>query len=206
MSKKEYYQKYHQKNYIPKPNFCDVCNADLTGSRKKRCTGCRPISICPDCGKSFSYKVKYPRCTSCQYHFEKEKFPERYTETRRKVAEKYNAKTRQKKGLPVDHIFPKGPKGDGYLNKKGYRLMVWKDPKTGKFHRKYQHVLVMWEHLGRKLFSHERVHHKNGDRDDNRIENLELWDIGQPPGQRVEDKIKWYIEFLLLHGYKIEKC
>jgi hypothetical protein len=63
-----------------------------------------------------------------------------------------------------------------------------------------QHRLVMEQILGRYLERHENVHHKNGDRTDNSPENLELWSVVQPSGQRAEDKVKYAIEILELYA------
>lgn len=102
----------------------------------------------------------------------------------------YNQRSKGKDLLPLR---PRQPNGSGY-NHDGYRIIRVNKKKV------YEHRHIMEQYIGRSLLPEETVHHKNGIKDDNRIENLEMWSKSHPSGQRIEDKIKWACELINLYG------
>jgi hypothetical protein len=62
-----------------------------------------------------------------------------------------------------------------------------------------EHRWMMEQKIGRPVKADEVVHHVNGQRDDNRPENLELWFRQHPSGQRVDD----LLDFVVAH-YRAE--
>jgi hypothetical protein len=82
--------------------------------------------------------------------------------------------------------------GSGSLTFDGYiRVRAPDSPMADKHGYVYEHRLVLAKQLGRPLEPDETVHHLNGDRADNRPENLELWASLHRPGQRVEELVNW---------------
>jgi hypothetical protein len=92
--------------------------------------------------------------------------------------------------------------GSPSINKQGYVTLPASHPDNPYDDKVYEHRVVMEKMLGRPLIDKENVHHKNGNRSDNRPQNLELWSTSQPAGQRVLDKLVWAYEIIELYGDK----
>lgn len=120
---------------------------------------------CPNCGKERWIEKRYMErhntggiCQSCSAKRTRERMHSIPVEERRIL--------RQSDGYCYVHL----------------PLNHWCVPMSGKKSTSriiFIHRLVMAEHIGRLLTQKEVVHHINGIRDDNRIENLQLVSRGQ---------------------------
>ena len=193
-------------------NFCHSCyqglRKDGVNYKKKlfkkdligtKCQVCEKIRL-------KSNDIEKDLCASC---YQKKRYndnPDLHVK-HKKLCRDYRRKQR---GVDTELPLLCAPAGSGSIKKgQGYKVICKKEfrgmPHADKKGRIAEHTYVMMQHLGRPLFPKETVHHKNGIRDDNRIENLELRSSHHGPGQRIEDKIEWCKEFLKIYGYCVIK-
>jgi len=96
------------------------------------------------------------------------------------------------------------------MDSRGYILLRKPEhPNADKSKYVPEHVYVMSEHIGRPLRKGEQIHHRNGIRDDNSIDNLELCTRNtHHSGQKVSDLIDFCEDFLFQYDKKSlsEKC
>jgi hypothetical protein len=66
-----------------------------------------------------------------------------------------------------------------HIDRHGYVLVLNPNRTTVSDRYIYEHRLVLEQQIGRKLLSTEHVHHRNGDKTDNRLENLQLLQVSE---------------------------
>ena len=151
---------------------------------------------CATCGRQFKPSSKHRDCPSCRAKAAKRPCPGCGILIRAK------SKACRKCFTPVNHTGENNPNWKGnaarHRNHDGYIFGRRIGHPRGARNDWYvlEHILVMEDMLGRYLLPGEQVHHRNGIKDDNRPENLELWVRNQPNGCRVVDAVAWSREIL----------
>lgn len=159
--------------------------------------GC--TSICAHlefCSKHYKYQYRAQPCSvqGCQRKYEAKGFCGFHYQRLRYYGNPLAEKPkRDYRRLPI---------GYKCLNQHGYVMVM---VEKGNPHRMmggyvFEHRLVMGESIGRPLLKHENVHHKDGNRQNNALENLELWVTMQPSGQRPSDLVEYAKRILSLYG------
>lgn len=124
--------------------------------------------ICAECGKEYLPQLRRRTANSHRAYY----WPRKFCSL---------------KCLATSGQRARASKALGRFEKNGY-VMISRGKRGSA---RAEHRLVMEQILGRELMKNERVHHRNGRRNDNRPENLELWVINHPSGQRVSDEDIW---------------
>lgn len=145
------------------------------------------VRNCCECGKEFKdSEGKRKKCHACR----QSKMPCKSENCSKYVYASLRYSGYCKSCLNMLELNPNW-RGGKVKHAAGYIMLRQPDGKYALEHR-----LVMEKALGRSLSPNENVHHMNGIRSDNRLENLELWITSQPSGQRVSDLVAWAKQIL----------
>ena len=142
------------------------------------------MKLCPSCNNNFTPSSRHVNCPTCRRLKRKKKCPK----CGKLILFESNVCLKCHNGSGENNPNWKGGKT---VHRGGYLAIL-----VARHKYKFEHILVMEKHLKRKLFKNENVHHLNGVRDDNRIENLELWVRPQPTGIRATDAVIWAKEII----------
>lgn len=180
---------------VTKP--CEKCGADVT---RKHSAFKEHVFCSRDCYLSSDYLYERRAASNARRFVDRRAVrPCRQcgTEVERYVSQ-FNAETFCSRSCQRAFAIDRAHK---QINSNGYAVVfVGADCPGAVKGQMLEHRKVMQDFLGRPLLPQENVHHVNGDRADNRLENLELWNESQPPGQRADEKLAWAREIVALYG------
>jgi HNH endonuclease len=177
--------------YPAEKSRLSVTAVTVERSRARYCSGVS--RICRSCERSFKPSSRHLDCPACRSRND-------CTCGNRKQSKSetcWSCWLEKGQADSANHYW----KGGRTTHQAGYLMVRIRDhPRAKTNGYVFEHIVVMEWMLGRAMLPDESVHHRNGVRDDNRPENLELWVRPQPSGIRKDDAIAWAREMLERYG------
>jgi len=130
----------------------------------KKWLGTHVANRCPHCGELKVEQSKY--CKKCRMNFFNPFKGKKHSKSSLEKIGRASKKMWKEKQKEIE--------GRKHKDSLGYIKVLNYSHPNSKYNHVFEHVLIMSKQLGRPIKSEERIHHINGDKTDNRIENLYL--------------------------------
>lgn len=154
-------------SYLPKREYiCNYCNQKFYRYGNRTAKYCSRV-----CANKGQQKRVLLSCVCCGKQFERTESDYKWCKERGYRNNFCSHKCRVENNIGEKHPSWKG--GRRY-NDMGYVMRYCPQHPKNIYGYYFEHRIIMEEHLGRYLDSSESIHHINGKKDDNRLENLQV--------------------------------